>query len=171
MTFSYPTGQGQPLGYVQLTDYAANVITAASWSGGKVSYTTTTSHSVPVGATFTISGMTPAGYNGTFVAVAGTTGSTLVADMVNDPGTASVMGTLVASLSVATKLPVPAGATRAVIAVGGAGVRYRDDSVAPTATVGLPLAQNEVITYAGPLRSVQFIAQTGSPILDILFYK
>lgn len=77
----------------------ANVITAASWAstaGGQVTFTTTSAHGVAVGADFTISGMTPAGYNGDFKAIAGTTGSTLVAALTTNPGASTVQGTLVA---------------------------------------------------------------------------
>jgi len=76
--------------------YPANVITAASWSANAVTYTTTTAHGVGVGDDFSISGMTPAGYNGSFTAIAGTTGSTLVASMAVNPGSATVFGTLLA---------------------------------------------------------------------------
>jgi hypothetical protein len=77
--------------------YAANVITAASWAstnGGQVTFTTTTAHGVTVGSYFSVSGMTPAGYNGDFVAVTGTTGSTLVAALATNPGAATTFGTL-----------------------------------------------------------------------------
>ena len=79
--------------------YAANVITAASWastSGGQVTFTTTTNHGVGVGASFSISGMTPSGYNGNFVAITGTATKSLVAALASNPGTSTVQGTLVA---------------------------------------------------------------------------
>lgn len=79
--------------------WAANVITAATWastSGGQVTFTTTTSHGVAVGADFAISGMTPAGYNGVFKAITGTTGSTLVAALATNPGASTTQGTLLA---------------------------------------------------------------------------
>lgn len=79
--------------------YPANVITASSWAatgGGQVTYTTTTPHGVTVGGDFTIAGETPSGYNGTFKAIAGTTGSTLIAELPVDPGASTVQGTLVA---------------------------------------------------------------------------
>ena len=79
--------------------YAANVVTASSWAatnGGQASYTTTTPHGVAVGEWVTFTGFTPSGYNGTFLTVAGTAGSTLfVANPVN-PGASTVQGTLVA---------------------------------------------------------------------------
>ena len=171
MTLGYPTGQGKSLGYAQLISFATETISAASWSAGEVTFTTGSAHGVSVGATFRITGMTPDGYNGTFVAIAGTTGSTLVAALETDPGTATVMGSLAASLSAATPLPAPEGTTHAVIAVSAAGIRYRDDGVVPTAGLGLPIAQNEIFTFAGNMKNIQFIAQSGSPVLDILFYK
>lgn len=79
--------------------WPANVITAASWAstaGGQVTFTTTSGHTVAVGEYFTITGMTPAGYNGEFLAIAGTTGSTLVAALTTNPGASTVQGTLVA---------------------------------------------------------------------------
>ena len=79
--------------------YNANVITAASWastSGGQVTFTTTTNHGVAVGADFEITGMTPAGYNGRFIAVAGTATNSLVAALTANPGASTVQGTLVA---------------------------------------------------------------------------
>ena len=79
--------------------YNANVLTAATWastSGGQVTFTTTSAHGVTVGSYFTISGMTPSGYNGDFIAITGTTGSTLVAALATNPGSETVLGTLVA---------------------------------------------------------------------------
>ena len=80
--------------------YGANVLTAISWSGtngGTVTATTTTAHGVVPGNQFSISGCTPAGYNGTFVALAGTTGETLVYALAVNPGSETGLGTLVAS--------------------------------------------------------------------------
>ncbi len=79
--------------------YSANVITAATWAstgGGQVTFTTTTNHGVGVGDYFTISGMTPAGYNGDFIAITGTATNSLVAALAVNPGSSTVQGTLVA---------------------------------------------------------------------------
>lgn len=79
--------------------YPANVVTASSWAatnGGQASYTTTTAHTVGVGEWVTLSGFTPSGYNGTFLTVAGTAGSTLVVANPVNPGASTVQGTLVA---------------------------------------------------------------------------
>lgn len=80
--------------------WGANVCTAASWAatdGGQVTYTTTTAHGVLPGQQFVISGFTPSGYNGTFIALPGTEDDTLIAALTTDPGADSVQGTLVAS--------------------------------------------------------------------------
>lgn len=79
--------------------YAANVITASSWAatnGGQATYTTTSAHGLTVGADITITGETPAGYNGDFTTITGTTGSTIVVAMPVNPGASTVQGTLVA---------------------------------------------------------------------------
>jgi len=80
-----------------LGSYQANAITAASYSSGLITFTTSTAHGVSVGQWFQIAGMTPAGYNGWFQATTGTTGSTLVASVAANPGAESVLGTLVAN--------------------------------------------------------------------------
>jgi hypothetical protein len=79
--------------------YPANVITASSWAatnGGQATYTTTSAHGLGVGQDITIAGEIPAGYNGDFTTIAGTTGSTIVVAMPVNPGASTTQGTLVA---------------------------------------------------------------------------
>ena len=80
--------------------YPANTLTALSYSGtdGYVTATTTTAHGVAVGNWFTLTGSLPVGYNGTFQALPGTTGSTLIYAVPANPGTETALGTLLASL-------------------------------------------------------------------------
>jgi len=85
--------------------YPANALTAATYSGGFVTATTTTSHGVVPGNWFTIAGCTPAGYNGTFLALAGTTGNTLVYALSSNPGAETILGTLVANLYANSAIP------------------------------------------------------------------
>lgn len=85
--------------------WPANVLTAISSSGGVVTATTTSNHGVVPGNSFTITGCTPAGYNGTHIAQAGTTGETLIYNVPADPGAESVLGSLVASLYASTGIP------------------------------------------------------------------
>jgi hypothetical protein len=83
-----------------------NPITAQSWastSGGIVTFTTTSAHGFAPYDYFIIYGATPSGYNGTFQAVSGTTGSTLRARLTADPGASSVLGTMTVATFVATE--------------------------------------------------------------------
>jgi hypothetical protein len=82
-------------------------------------------------------------------------------------------------LGSAVNLPsVPTTAPSALIAeicVETAGVRYRDDGVAPTASVGMPVVATSsapaCFQYAGPLSAIQFIAISGgSPTMDVAYY-
>jgi len=78
--------------------YPANSLTAISYSGGNVTATTTTAHGVSVGAYFTIAGCLPNGYNGTFLALPGTSGTTLVYAVPAALGTETQLGVLQANL-------------------------------------------------------------------------
>jgi len=49
-------------------------------------------------------------------------------------------------------------------------VRWRDDGVAPTASVGMPLAAGVTLQYDGDLTKIQFIEQTASAKLNISYY-
>lgn len=80
------------------------------------------------------------------------------------------------SLSAASKLSacsggIPAGATMALISVEGEAIRYRDDAMAPTASVGMPLVPGQAFQYSGTLSKIQFIEQTSGASIDVLFYK
>lgn len=85
--------------------WLANTLTAATWSGGLVTATTTSAHGVYPGQYFTIVGCTPDGYNGTFLALTGTTGSTLVYAVTTNPGAISVAGTLSPSVYASAGTP------------------------------------------------------------------
>jgi hypothetical protein len=74
--------------------------------------------------------------------------------------------------STADALTVPAGATMALFKTETAGVRWRDDGTAPTAAVGFPIADTDpAFAYSGSLSAIQFIAQSGSPVLNVAFYR
>lgn len=80
--------------------YPANVFTAltraASGAGGTyvATATTTTNHGIAVGDVFTVSGQTPAAYNGNWVAATGTATNQLVWNLATtvDPGASTVLG-------------------------------------------------------------------------------
>ena len=74
-----------------------NDLTAIAWAatnGGTVTAATTTDHGVLPGNKFTISGCTPAGYNGTFLALPGTAASALVYALASNPGSETGLGKL-----------------------------------------------------------------------------
>lgn len=76
----------------------------------------------------------------------------------------------ITSLSAATGLTIPAGATLAVITPVTQGVRWRDDGVDPTATVGMPVAAGAYFNYDGDLNRIRFIQATASAELNISYY-
>ena len=77
--------------------YSANVLTGLSWTGGLATATTTSAHGILPGQWFQIAGCTPSGYNGWWLAAAGTTGSTLIWAIASNPGSETVLGTVVAN--------------------------------------------------------------------------
>jgi hypothetical protein len=58
----------------------------------------------------------------------------------------------------------------ALIIAEGAPVRWRDDGVAPTATVGMPLAVGVPLQYDGDLNKIRFIQQSATGIINISYY-
>ena len=76
----------------------------------------------------------------------------------------------ITSLSSATGLTVPAGATRALIAPLTQGIRWRDDGTAPTASVGMPVAAGTYLSYDGDLKNIKFIETSASAELNITYY-
>lgn len=74
-------------------------------------------------------------------------------------------------LASAIKLTVPPGAVLALIVGEVAAVRWRDDGVAPTASVGMLLPPNLLPwPYTSDLEAIEFIAATGSPLLNVSYY-
>ena len=57
-----------------------------------ITFTTTYPHGISSGQTVVVSGVTPAGYNGTWTAQSGTTGSTLVLNIGSNPGAITIAG-------------------------------------------------------------------------------
>lgn len=82
--------------------YPQVALTATTWAatnGGQATATTAAAHGVLPGQWFTLVGITPVGFNGTWLALPGTSGSTLVWALAPSPGTpATVQGTLLASV-------------------------------------------------------------------------
>lgn len=64
----------------------AVTITGASWAAGVATYTTSANHTLAVGDKDVISGITPSGYNGTFIVSAVGSPTTFSVPMAVDPG-------------------------------------------------------------------------------------
>ena len=81
----------------------------------------------------------------------------------------------ITSLSSAAGLTIPSPQDGsllkvAVIIVEGQAVRYRDDNVAPTTTVGMRLLPGDVLEYDGNLNDISFIEETASAKLNVSYY-
>lgn len=85
------------------------------------------------------------------------------------------MGYRQITVTTAVFLTIPAAndgqpITHIVIQCNGGNVRWRDDGVAPTATVGMTLAALGQLDYTGENTVIEFILSSGTPILDINYY-
>ena len=76
----------------------------------------------------------------------------------------------ITSLSSATGLTVPTGATRALIAPLTKDVRWRDDGTDPTASVGMPVTAGTYLSYDGDLNKIKFIQTAASAELNITYF-
>jgi hypothetical protein len=84
----------------------------------------------------------------------------------------------ITSLSASTGLTVPqvdmnglsCRPSIAIIVSETQGVRWRDDDVAPSATVGMPLAAGVTLQYDGDLTKIRFIESAASAKLNISYY-
>lgn len=84
----------------------------------------------------------------------------------------------ITSVSSSTALTVPSKDVNglnckpsiAVIICETQAVRWRDDGVAPTATVGMPLATGTVLQYDGNLTQIRFIEQTAGAKINVAYY-
>lgn len=76
----------------------------------------------------------------------------------------------ITSLSTAAALTVPAQATLAIITPESQAVRWRDDGVNPTASVGMPVSIATVLSYDGDLSRIRFIEQAASAKLNVSYY-
>ena len=71
----------------------------------------------------------------------------------------------------ATNLTVPTGTSFAIIQPESQAVRWRDDGVAPTASVGYPLAVGAELRYDSTnFAALQFIQQAATATLNIAYY-
>lgn len=74
----------------------------------------------------------------------------------------------------AVALTLPPGAVRALITVESQPIRFRDDKIDPTASIGMPILAGTTFTLSSRLSSVQFRAiRSGASdaILSISYYR
>jgi len=75
------------------------------------------------------------------------------------------------NVSSSTALTVPAGTSFVLIQAEAQAVRWRDDGVAPTASVGYPLPAGSELVYTGSDATLlRFIQQTAGAILNVCYY-
>jgi len=77
----------------------------------------------------------------------------------------------ITDLSSSTALTIPTYSRLALVVVEGQGVRWRDDSSSPTATVGMPLAAGDRMLYDANLSALRFIQQLSGAILNVSYYS
>ena len=81
-----------------------------------------------------------------------------------------------AALQSAVKLTIPtmpsgiAGPGFVVVQCQGGAVRWRDDAVAPTASVGMTIPLGGELDYVGQISALQFVSSSGTPICDVSLY-
>ena len=76
------------------------------------------------------------------------------------------------SMAAAVALPsVPTGALRALVQAEGQSVRWRDDGVAPTASVGTLIYVGQLFEYTGDLSAIRFIETAASAKLNVSYYR
>ncbi len=78
----------------------------------------------------------------------------------------------VTALGTAKSLSVPNGTSMLMLVPEGKSVRWRDDGVAPTATVGMPLAVGAALLYtAAQFEALQVIEVEAGAKLNVTFYR
>lgn len=79
------------------------------------------------------------------------------------------------SLSTSTAAGLPSipsrpGPGSALIAVEGAGIRWRDDGTAPTSSVGQPVSAGQALCYGQDINAFQVIGQTSGATINVTYY-
>lgn len=163
-----------PMGYCQLS--ASQLASAVGLSSCvRASFTGTGS-----GTTLTAASVT--GFIQAGDSVAGTgvpAGTKIVAQLTGTAGGAGTYQTSAATTSSGASLTsggIPTDAqgripNLVVLFAETAAVRWRDDGAAPTAAIGMEIPAAATYSYAGTMTKLQFIAASGSPLLNAAFYR
>lgn len=83
----------------------------------------------------------------------------------------AVSSTAVSPASVPADTDQRPGATGVLISVETAAVRWRDDGVAPTATVGNPLPAGAFFFFTGDISKLKFIRQSSDATVNLNYYR
>lgn len=75
------------------------------------------------------------------------------------------------SLSSAAALTVPTGTRLTIFQAESQNVRWRDDAVSPTASVGMLITIGSVFIYSGVPSALKFIEVTSGAKLNVSYYK
>ncbi len=70
-----------------------------------------------------------------------------------------------------TTLTVPATSVVAHISVEGGDLRYTDDGTSASSTVGHPVGNGTAFDYSGPLAALKFTIKSGTPTINVSYYK
>lgn len=162
-----------PLGYCQLSATALGSSVGLS-SCVRASFTATAGANATQLVVTAVTGIIKVGdqiVSGTGLTI-GTAITGQVSGTAGGAGTYQLSATNTASAATVTSGGIPTGATIAYLEAEVASVRYRDDGAAPAAGVGsLVFSGGPGILYVGPLSALRFIAATGSPLLNVAFYR
>ena len=167
-----------PLGSCQLS---ATQLSSAIGLASCVRASFTGSAGSPNASQLVVTSVTGVIKNGDIVVGTGITSGTTIVSQVS--GTTGGAGTYLLSATNTTSsasltsggIPVDATgrpATMAFIQAETADVRWRDDGAAPTAAIGNIIVHGiPGILFTDSLSALQFFALSGSPLLDIAFYR
>ena len=104
-----------------------------------------------------------------------TVGTVIIGQISGTPGgagTYQLSATNTTSSASVTSGGIPTGATMALLQAETADVRWRDDGAAPTTSIGnIVVHGTPPLFYTGTLSALQLIALSGSPLLDVAFYR
>jgi hypothetical protein len=162
-----------PLGYCQLSATALGSAVKLS-SCVRASFTATAGTPATKLVVTSVTGIIKIGdqiVSGTGL-TAGTVITAQISGTTGGAGTYLLSATNTASSASSTSGGIPTGATMAYLQAETANVRYRDDGAAPTTAIGNIVTSGiPGIFYIGTLPQLQFIAASGSPLLNVAFYR
>lgn len=164
-----------PMGFCQIpaaTLASATKLTTAACVGASFTGTAVVGNATQV----TVTSVTGSIKIGQVIAGTGiTAGTTITGQVSGTTGGAGVYQLSASNTTSAASLTsggVPTGATMAYLNADTNNVRFRDDGANPTASVGSVLVAGVTpILYSGTLTAITFIAVSGSPLLNVSFYR